>query len=40
MLRSENSKKVSIPRKQKRVLMSTDYLEEVLLAGMKALAKE
>ena len=38
--RSENSKKVSIPRKQKRALMSTDYLEKVLLAGMKALAKE
>ena len=40
MLRSEVSKKLSIPRKQKRAAMSTDYLETVLLTGMKELAKE
>ncbi|MCH1927125.1 ISAs1 family transposase, partial [Shewanella sp. C31] len=38
MLRAETSKKVSIPRKQKRAYGSTDYLELVLTAGLNALS--
>ncbi|WP_102798998.1 ISAs1 family transposase [Bowmanella denitrificans] len=34
MLRKEQSKKLSIPRKQRRATVRTDYLERVLVAGM------
>lgn len=39
MLRAETSRKVSVPRKQKRAHGSTDYLEKVLGAGLKVLSK-
>lgn len=38
MLRAETTRKVSIPRKQKRAHGSTDYLEQVLVAGLTALS--
>jgi predicted transposase YbfD/YdcC len=38
MLRAETSRKVSIPRKQKRAHGSTEYLEQVLTAGLRALS--
>lgn len=34
MLRAEITRKVSIPRKQKRAHGSTDCLEKVLIAGL------
>jgi len=37
MLRAETTRKISIPRKQKRAHGSTDYLEQVLTAGLKTL---
>jgi len=37
MLRAETTRKVSVPRKQKRAHGSTDYLEKVLAAGLVAL---
>ena len=39
MLRAETTKKISIPRKQKRAHGSTDYLEKVLFAGLEQLTK-
>lgn len=39
MLRAETSRKISIPRKQKPAHGSTDYLEQVLTAGLAALSK-
>ncbi|USD64186.1 ISAs1 family transposase [Vibrio sp. SCSIO 43136] len=36
MLRSENTKKASVRRKQKIAAMSNDYLDKVLLAGLDA----
>lgn len=39
MLRAETTRQVSIPRKQKRAHGSTDYLEQVLTAGLAALSK-
>lgn len=38
MLRAETTKQVSIPRKQKRAC-STDYLEQLLTAGLAALSE-
>ncbi len=39
MLRAERTRKISIPRKQKRAYGSPDYLEKVLVAGMNAVGK-
>ena len=39
MLRAETTRKVSIPRKQKRAHGSTEYLEQVLTAGLLKLSK-
>merc|ERR1712023_124452 len=38
MLRAETTRKVSIPRKQKRAHGSTEYLEQVLTAGLGKLS--
>ena len=37
ILRAETTRKVSVPRKQKRARGSSDYLEKVLAAGLVAL---
>ena len=37
MLRAETTRRVNVPRKQKRAYGSTDYLEKVLAAGLIAL---
>jgi predicted transposase YbfD/YdcC len=39
MLRAETTRKVSIPRKQKRAHGSTEYLEQVLTAGLGTLSE-
>ena len=38
MLRAETTRKISIPRKQMRAHGSTDYQEQVLTAGLRALS--
>ena len=38
MLRAETTRKISIPRKQKRAYGSTAYLEQILTAGLRALS--
>lgn len=38
MLRAETTRKISIPRKQKRAHGDTDYLEQVLTAGLTVLS--
>ena len=40
MLRSENSRKASIRRKQKIAAMSSSYLEKVLLAGFESVSEK
>ena len=40
MLRSEKTKKASIPRKRRFAVMETSYLDRVLIAGCRAMAKK
>ncbi|PSJ36210.1 hypothetical protein C7I36_16875 [Zobellella taiwanensis] len=40
MLRAETTKKASIRRKQKIASMNTDYLDQVLAAGLRAMAAQ